>query len=333
MLSAMPNADVLLAPLVTREAVLSSRIEGTRATIGDVLEFEAGNEIASATLRDDIDEVLNYRRAIREAERRLETLPMSQRLVRGVHAVLLAGVRGRSASPGEYRRVPNWIGAPGSTLADARYVPISPERVPDAMSAWERFVHSDYPDQLVQIAVLHAEFEAIHPFIDGNGRLGRMLIPLLLWQVGVIQRPVFYVSAYFERRREQYYDRLLGVSRDDDWTGWCHFFLEGLRAQAEDNQAKASGILKLYGELKLRIPEITRSQYAMRAVDWIFANPVFNSTAFVNSSNVPEPTARRFLSLLQAETVLTVLRPSRGRQAAILGFPALIRVVDGEASA
>ena len=237
MLAAVPNPDVLLSPLTTQEAVLSSRIEGTQATMGEVLEFEAGGRAPdSAERREDIHEVLNYRSAMREARRLLDDLPLSQRVIRAAHAVLLDGVRGEGMPPGEYRRIPNWIGPPGCTIDDARFVPIASDRLPDAMSAWERYIHENTADRLVQLAILHAEFEALHPFLDGNGRLGRMLVPLFLWQHDLIRAPMFYVSAHFEARRDAYYDGLLGVSRDDDWTGWVEFFLTALREQAEDRQ-------------------------------------------------------------------------------------------------
>jgi len=329
MLAAVPNPGVLLAPLTTQEAVLSSRIEGTEATMGEVLEFEAGREAASPERREDIQEVLNYRAAMREAERLLATLPLSQRVVLGAHKVLLAGVRGQNKAPGEYRRIPNWIGPPGCTIETARFVPIGSDKLPDAMGAWERYAHDDAPDRLVQLAILHAEFEALHPFLDGNGRLGRMLVPLFLWQSGLIRQPMFYISAYFEARRDAYYDGLLAVSRDDDWTGWCRFFLEAIRTQAEDNLTKAQGILALYEDMKRRIPEMTRSQYAIRALDWIFERPIFKSSDFVELAGIPDPTARRFLGVLQTGAVLRVLAPGSGRRAAVLAFPALLNIAEG----
>jgi Fic family protein len=329
MLAAVPNPDVLLAPLTTQEAVLSSRIEGTQATMGEVLEFEAGQEAASPERREDIHEVLNYRAALREAERLLASLPLSQRVLREAHKVLLAGVRGQNKSPGEYRRIPNWIGPPGCTVETARFVPISADRLPDGMSSWERYAHEDAPDRLVQLAILHAEFEALHPFLDGNGRLGRMLIPLFLWQTGLIRRPMFYLSAYFEARRDAYYDRLLAVSRDDDWTGWCGFFLEAIRTQAEDNLTKAQAILALYDEMKRRVPEMTRSQYAIQALDWIFERPIFRTTDFVAAAGIPAPTARRFLGVLQDGAVLRVLAAGSGRRAGVLAFPALLNIAEG----
>lgn len=329
MLAAVPNPAVLLSPLTTQEAVLSSRIEGTQATMGEVLEFEAGEEAASPERREDIHEVLNYRAAMREAERLLAELPLSQRVIRDMHRVLLAGVRGQNKAPGEYRRIPNWIGPARCTIEQARFVPIGADRLPYAMSAWERYAHDDAPDRLVQLAILHAEFEALHPFLDGNGRLGRMLVPLFLWQRGLIRRPMFYISGWLEARRDEYYERLLAVSRDDDWTGWCRFFIEAVKVQAEENLTRTQAILKLHEDLKHRLPEMTRSQYAMRALDWIFAKPIFSAPDFIAGAGIPAPTARRFLGVLREESVLKDLRAGRGRRAAVLAFPALLNIAEG----
>lgn len=329
MLAAIPNPDVLLSPLTTQEAVLSSRIEGTQATMEEVLEFEAGQEALSPERKEDIREILNYRAAMREAERLLATVPLSQRVIREAHRVLLSGVRGQHRSPGEYRQVPNWIGPPGCTIEEARFVPISAEKLPDAMSAWERYAHSDVPDKLVQLAILHAEFEALHPFLDGNGRIGRMLIPLFMWQKGLIQKPRFYISAYFESNRDEYYEKLLAVSRDDDWTGWCRFFLEAVRVQAEDNLNKAKAILDLYEDLKRRIPKMTRSQYAVHALDWIFERPVFSSSHFLRMAGIPEPTARRFLGVLQKGKIIQKVVAGSGRRASIYTFSLLLNIAEG----
>ncbi len=329
MLASIPNADVLLAPLATREAVLSSRIEGTQATIGDVLGFEAGQEPESPALRDDIQEVLNYRRALTRAETLLNELPLSLRVVREAHAILLDGVRGQGKAPGEFRRTANWIGPPGCTVEQARFVPIGADALPDALAAWERYIHIEAPDRLIQLGILHAEFEALHPFLDGNGRLGRMLVPLFLWQCGFIRTPSFYISAYFEARREAYYDGLLAVSRDDDWTGWCRFFLEAVRAQAEDNLARAQGILSLYDEMKPRVSEATGSRYAIHALDWIFQRPIFRSTDFLSNAGIPPKTARRLLDRLREDGILEVLTAASGRRAAVFVYPAVLNVAEG----
>ncbi len=329
-LAAIPNPGVLLSPLTTQEAVLSSRIEGTQATMGEVLEFEAGQEVDSPERRDDIEEIRNYRAAMRNAEKMLETLPLSGRVIRETHRLLLSGVRGRNKSPGEYRRIPNWIGPPGCSIDTATFVPIGAEKLDEAMSAWERYMHQDTPALLVQAAVLHAEFEALHPFLDGNGRLGRMLAPLFLWQRGLISRPMFYISAYFEAHRDAYYDGLLAVSRDEDWTGWSRFFLEGVKVQAEDNLAKARAILDLYEDMKIRVAELTRSHYAVHALDWIFERPIFRSIDFVNTAGIPEPTARRVLRVLRQNEVLSVVRSGGGRRSPILSFPDLLNTAEGK---
>lgn len=181
-LHAIPNVAVLLSPLMTQEAVLSSKIEGTQATMSEVLEFEAEGDVKSIPVekRDDIEEILNYRQAMYHAEIMLEKLPLCQRVIRETHKVLMTGVRGHKKSPGKYRKGSNWIGPPGCTIEEAKFIPVSAGILPDAMSAWEKYIHADSLDRLVQLAVLHAEFEAIHPFLDGNGRLGRMLVPLFM---------------------------------------------------------------------------------------------------------------------------------------------------------
>lgn len=329
MLSAVPNATLLLAPLTTQEAVLSSRIEGTQATMGEVLEYEAGQEDFSPERRGDIQEVINYRAALHTAENLLADLPLSQRVVRETHRTLLSGVRGENKNPGEYRQIPNWIGPRGCDIEDARFVPAGADQLPGAMSDWERYVHEDVPDRMVQLGVMHAEFESLHPFLDGNGRLGRMLVPLFLWQTGLIQRPMFYVSGYFEARREAYYEHLLSVSRDNDWTGWCAFFLDAVKHQAEENLSKTRAILDLYENMKRRMPEMTRSQYAIKALDWIFERPIFRASDFIAASGIPAPTARRFLGVLRDEEILLTLVSASGRRSAVFTFPDLLNTVEG----
>ena len=298
--------------------------------MGEVLEFEAGKVPDSLARRDDIYEVLNYRAAMWKANEALKDLPLSQRVVRDLHSVLLKGVRGEGKSPGEYRRIPNWIGSPGCSLDEARFVPIGADELPDAMSAWERYIHEDAPDRLVQLAILHAEFESLHPFLDGNGRLGRMLVPLFMWECGLIRAPMFYISAYFEDRRDTYYDRLLAVSRDDNWTGWIQFFLSAVRAQAEDNLKRTRSVLDLYEGMKIRVAEMTRSQYAIRALDWMFQRPIFQATDFSVAAGIPRPSAQRILGVLREGEILRAIVPGRGRRAAVLAFPELLNIAEGQ---
>lgn len=297
--------------------------------MGEVLEFEAGGDGSSPAKQQDIFEVLNYRTAVREAEKLLADLPLSQRVLQHAHRELLSGVRGQHKSPGEYRKVPNWIGPSNCSEAEARFVPINAGDLPAAMSAWEKFLHAEGHDKLIQLAIAHAEFESLHPFLDGNGRLGRMLVPLFLWQTGVIHKPMFYLSSYLEQRRDEYYDRLLAVSRDDDWTGWCGFFLKAIEAQAIENMGKVRSILALYDELKPKVVEWTHSQYAIIALDWIFEHPIFSGPDFNKSVNIPEPTAKRILRVFREAGMLKAIREGRGRQSAILSFPRLLNSAEG----
>ena len=329
MLSAVPDSSILLAPLSTQEAVLSSRIEGTQATMGQVLEFEARGMAKSASRRDDVLEVVQYRRAMWHAEHMLRELPLSLRVIRESHRILLSSGRGRQRSPGEYRRIQNWIGPPGCPVEEANFVPIAAQNLADGMGAWERYIHQDGPDRLVQLAIMHAEFEALHPFLDGNGRMGRMLVPLFMWQRELIRQPAFYISAYFEANRDAYYEGLRSVSRDDDWSGWCAFFLNAVRTQAEDNLAKTEAILRLYEEMKDRVLVATNSRYATRALDSIFRRPVFASAQFVEGTESSAPTARRILRRLCDSGVLQRIDPAGGRRPALFVFSHLLNLAEG----
>ena len=332
LLSAIPNADLLLSPLTTQEAVLSSKIEGTRVTMGEVLEIEAGGESDAITQpkRDDAEEVLNYRRAMRACTAEMEHRPFSQNILRAAHALLMQGVRGRDKSPGSYRKDQNWIGPKGCTIEEASFVPIAPEHLQNGMDKWENYLGStSEPDVLVQLAVLHVEFEALHPFKDGNGRLGRMLIPLFLSQRKLLSSPNFYMSGYLETNREEYQERLRAVSRDGDWTGWCAFFLQGIREQAAENERKARDILSLYDRLKTKMIDLTHSQHSIRAVDFIFQTPIFTAPTFTHYSEIPKPTANRILTLLRDEGLLRTIQEGRGRRPGIYAFRELLNIAEG----
>jgi len=331
MLAAIPNAHVLLNPLTTQEAVLSSRIEGTQATMGEVLEYEAkgATDGPNTPKEADIWEVLNYRIAMRTATGMLKELPLCQRIVLECHKILLNSVRGHGKSPGRYRKIPNWVGPKGCPIEEAKFVPIAADKLPEAMSRWERYIHEDTPDRLIQLALIHAEFEALHPFLDGNGRLGRMLIPLFLYQAKLIRQPMFYISAYLESHRDEYYERLLAVSRDNDWSGWCAFFLKVIRIQAEENLIKAQAILDLYNGMKIRFAELTHSQYAIHALDWIFERPIFRSSDFVRSAHIPKPTAFKIIGILKENNILKVLQEGSGRRPSVLAYPELLNIAEG----
>jgi len=214
-------------------------------------------------------------------------------------------------------------------MENARFVPPNPDAVPAAMDAWEKYLHSTSGDQLVQLAILHVEFEAIHPFLDGNGRLGRLVVPLFLVEKKLLTSPNFYISAYFEQHRDEYYERLRGVSRDGDWTPWCEFFLKAVIEQGKQNEAKALAILALYRAKKDWIIAATRSHHAMKALDWFFNRPIFRTADFVRSSGIPKSASNRILLLAKEHKLLVELHPGSGRRAATLAFPELLNIAEG----
>ena len=328
LLAAFPDPDNLLMLLSLREAVISSRIDGGRATLGDVLEFEAGQKVEAPALRSDIEQTLNYHSALRRAEQMLAELPLCLGVMRETHRTLLRGTQRSEQTPGELRRDAGRVGPPRTAGDRGAYVPIEATELPEAVAKWERYIHETVPDRLIQLAVLYAEFEALHPFAEGNGRLGRMLVPLFLWQQGMVRRPVFYVSAYFEERRDLYYDGLLAIFRDGDWTPWCRYFLEALRVQAEDNLAKAQEIFDLYNRTTRHFSVITRSPNTVDALTWLFGHPVVRSSEFTTAAGVPKRTAHRLLGTLMEEGILQEIRAANGRRPALLGFPGLLSLAE-----
>jgi Fic family protein len=335
LLSAIPNVHILLSPLTTQEAVLSSKIEGTHVTIGEVLEIEAGGDGGSGISqpkRDDAEEVINYRTAMRACMAEVEAgRPLSQHILRAAHATLMKGVRGRNKTPGQYRTEQNWIGRPRCKLEQASFIPISAAHLQSGMDEWEGYVRSvKEPDLIVQLAVLHVEFEALHPFTDGNGRIGRMLIPLFLAQRKLLASPDFYMSGYLESNREEYIERLREVSRSGNWTQWCAFFLRGVRQQAEENEKKARAILSLYDRLQAEVVELTHSQHSHRSVDFLFETPIFTAPMFTNYSKIPKPTAARILDLMRRKGILLELRKGKGRRAGVYAFRELLNLAEGK---
>ena len=326
-----PNANVLLSPLTTQEAVLSSKIEGTTVTMGEVLEIEAGaGGDVDQPKRNDAEEIANYRVALSFAANTLQDRPLSQHLLRESHALLMQGVRGRDKNPGAFRGEQNWIGPQDCTIDQANFVPIPQEHLLAGLDRWSAYLQNrDEPDPLTQLAIIHLEFEALHPFKDGNGRLGRMVIPLFLYERRVLSGPNFYMSGYLEAHREQYVEAMRAVSRDGAWTGWCAFFLEGLIQQASENQEKAQAILGLYQEMQRQVTELTHSQHAGRAVEFIFSRPIFASPHFVDGAGIPRPTAQRVLVLLRESGILATPREGAGRRAGIYAFSSLLNIAEG----
>ena len=329
LLQGIINPEVLLSPLTIREAVLSSRIEGTQASLEDVLQFEADQaHKITAEKRLDIQEIINYRTALKAAVVDLGNRPICTNMVRDLHRVLLASVRGRDREPGEIRRIQNYIAPYGTPIERATFIPPAPNLVMDALTNWENYLHTDEKDPLVQLAVLKAQFELIHPFRDGNGRIGRMLVPIILYDKQILTTPMFYISAYLEHHRDEYYRRLLAVSRDNDWNGWIAFFLQALIEQATENNQKATAIIGLYEAMKKEVPEATHSQYTIPAIDTLFSRPIFKSADFIAESGIPKPSAHRVLKGLTGKGILTVSREGKGKSPTIYRFSRLIAITE-----
>lgn len=266
----LPNPHLLIRPFVQREAVFSSRIEGTQSTLGELLAAEAGAAVERSP--EDLREVGNYVAALEHGIARLKTLPLSIRLVREMHEILMTGARGGHATPGELRRSQNWIGPPGSTLAQATYVPPPHEEMLDHLGAWEKFLHDEMLPPLVQTALMHYQFEAIHPFLDGNGRVGRLLITLLLMQRGVLPLPLLYLSAFFEATRQDYYERLRAVTEKSAWEDWLLYFFNGVARQSEDALSRAERINQHLDHWRERIGH-RGSTVALHLLDLLATNP------------------------------------------------------------
>lgn len=333
-LQGIVNPEILLSPLMTQEAVLSSRIEGTEASLDEVLEFEAGRQLEiTQDVEDkqiqDFREILNYRAAVGYATDYLNQDPITLKLIKKLQYGLLDSVRGRTKARGTFRTTQNHIGAPGSDIKDATFVPPSPLHLTESLNAFEKYIHADERDRLVQLGIIHAQFEMIHPFLDGNGRVGRMLVPLFLFEKHLLSSPMFYLSAYLEEHRDVYYDKLQRVSQDGNWTGWIRFFLEAIMQQALDNAKKAQSILALHEEMKSRISELTHSQYSMKALDAIFAQPIFETSEFVSHSGIPKQASFRILRIMRENDILFVVRNASGRRPAILVFTKLLAIAEG----
>lgn len=334
LLQGIPNPAVMLSPLTTQEAVLSSRIEGTQATIDEVLEQEAGLPKEGEKSRD-IQEIANYRQALFAARNYLNDYPIRLGFVRELHRILMSSVRGQDMTPGEFRKDQNWIGKHGSTIDQATFVPPNPLQLQDYLEAWERYLNADDVDFLLQTAVVHAQFELLHPFKDGNGRIGRILIPMFLYQKRALSQPMFYLSEYLENHREEYYQRLKAISEEGDWNGWIAFFLQAITDQALQNSARVKAIQALYEEMKLAIQMATRSQYTVHVLDAIFSKPIFRtsdlSARLHEDFGIHEKTALGLLRQMKNAGILRELESSIGSRPAILCFPQLVNTAEGRA--
>lgn len=323
----LPNPHLLIAPYIRREAVLSSRIEGTQASLSDLLFFEAAEE--EPPRAPDVQEVRNYVRAMEYGLERLAKLPLSLRLVREIHARLMRGVRGEHARPGEFRQSQNWIGPPGCNLTEATFVPSPVPEMTEALGEWEKFLHEAKGiPPLVQCALMHYQFEAIHPFLDGNGRVGRLLITFFLCERGHLPQPLLYLSAFFERYRDEYYARLLEVSRSGDWMGWVQFFLRALATQASDAVANSQRILALQQRYREQLRKRKAKATALAITDELFLNPYVTATRLAERLGVSFPTVQAAIDRL---VEAGILREVTGRQRnRIYCAEELLRTIEGE---
>lgn len=324
-LQGINNPSLFLSPLTTQEAVLSSKIEGTEATLEEVLEYEALPR-KDGKKAEDIQEIINYRQAMFYAVNYLRTHPISLNLCRKIHYGLLDSVRGRDKARGEFRKTQNWIGKHGSAIEQATYIPPPPDRLMEFLSNLEDYIHAEEKDRLVQLAIVHAQFEIIHPFLDGNGRVGRILIPLFLVEKGMLSSPVFYISAYLDEHRDIYYKKLNNITQNNNWEEWIAFFLTAVIEQSKGNTQKAKAILDLYEEMKQEIAQLVRSQFSIRALDTIFESPILSATAFIKRSNIPKASAMRILHELKERGILTILVEAKGRRPAVMVFGKLMDI-------
>jgi len=306
----LPNPHLLIRPFIRREAVLSSKIEGTVASLSDLMSFEALGVAHSD--RSDVREVHNYVNALEYGLERLAELPISSRLFGELHERLMRGARGEHLTPGEFRRSQNWIGPPGCLLKDATFVPPPEAEMKEALSDLENYIHAEsHLPPLVRLGLIHYQFEAIHPFLDGNGRIGRLLITLLLCADGLLPQPLLYLSAFFERHRDAYYRLLLEVSQNGNWSEWLTFFLRGIAEQSLDALTRANHLQELSVRYREILHEKKASATLLRLADSLFMNPVVNPTVTAKAFKLTYVSAQKNIDKL---VDAGILREITGRQ-------------------
>ncbi|MCF7954804.1 MAG: Fic family protein [Phycisphaerae bacterium] len=298
----LPNPHLLIRPFIKREAVLSSRIEGTQATLGELLANDAGASVNRSP--DDLKEVGNYVKALDHGIERLETFPLSLRLIREIHEKLMEGVRGDFATPGQFRKSQNWIGPAGCTLQNATYIPPSADLMLDCLGQLEKFFHETNVPPLIQAGLLHYQFEAIHPFLDGNGRVGRLLITLFLIERKVLATPLLYLSSFFEATRSEYYSRLLAVSQNSEWNLWLEYFLNGIARMSEDALSRAERINLLIKKWREMVAE-QKPKILFEVIGLLAENPFWTTKKIAERLNVAFTTAQRAINLLQEKQIIS----------------------------
>ena len=300
--SKLPNPNLLMRPFITREAVLSSKIEGTHATIGEILAHNAGISVKQNP--DDLQEVQNYITALNFGLRRLSDLPLSLRLIKEIHKYLMQGVRGSHATPGEFRTSQNWIGSPGCTLNTAKFVPPPSDNLMECLGELEKFLYNRQLPSLVHIALSHYQFETIHPFLDGNGRVGRLLITLSLIEQNMLPSPLLYLSAFFEATRDEYYKQLFNVSVKGTWEDWLIYFLNGVAVQSEDALSRSMRINHLLNKWKLQVTN-NASNVPVMIVEYCAVNPYLTIKKIVEEFKIAYSTAERGVRKLLDNHIIT----------------------------
>ena len=304
----LPNPELFVSMYVRKEAVLSSQIEGTQASMVDVLDTEDKEG------KSDIRDVVNYVDAMDYGLERLKELPLSLRLLREIHSKLLRNVRGSDKNPGEFRTTQNWIGTPGCTLAEASFVPPPPDDMLQAMNELESYFYdSRIIPPLIKIALIHAQFETIHPFLDGNGRMGRLLITFWLCEQKVLQQPLLYLSYYFKKNRLEYYDRLMAVRLKGDWEGWIKFFLKGVIETSDEATESAKQILNLQKQYSDLIQEKGYNINHQRVLEYLFEQPFPDKTAASKALNISFPTVSTIIENFCDDGILIDLTPEKSR--------------------
>lgn len=321
----LPNPHLLIYPFIRREAVLSSRIEGTQSSLSDLLIFEA----TRVEKQRDVKEVQNYVRAMEYGLKRLTELPLSLRFMRELHGILMEGVRGEHATPGEFRQSQNWIGSAGATMNEATFVPPPVAEMQECLAQLEKFLNSDTRlPPIVQTAMVHYQFETIHPFLDGNGRIGRLLVTLLLCQKNVLSKPLLYLSAFFERHRLEYYEILLKVSQSGDWRKWIEFFLQAVTEQSEDAVSRSRQLLELLRGYYQLAREKHLPPTAGQLVELIFMRPVLNAKTVQEYLKVSYPSAQYALTSLEKVGILTEITGRKRDKA--YSANEILKALDGE---
>lgn len=329
MLKNIHNSEILLAPLRNQEAVISSRMEGTISTMDEILKFEADSENDSEEankVRSEVFETVLYQRALLNAQRAMkEGYPLSQHLIKTLHQQLLSFGRGAKKSPGKYKIEQNYLA--DKIKQKVLFTPISPEKLNDGLENLFTYINESLDPILIKTALMHLEFEALHPFQDGNGRIGRMLITLLLWSSGAISEPHFYISGYMEENKDEYIDTMREVSKSNNWESWCIFFLNAIEKQAIKNLEIAERIRSLYEEMKPIFADSLSSKWSVNALDYIFTYPIFRNNRFTSKSGIPGPTAARFTRILLDKELIRTLEESSGRRPALYSFEPLLKLV------